>query len=387
MTLAVFSEPTVTQQSSPYRPTFVDVSSDTATVVRVIADVYESVSNGLVATIEKEPVLGTTDQFRLEVGEIQKKYLGAEYFDSTNFLETHDCSASANYFYLVAYEVTESGGVLTTGWTENGAGTGGTTSSQYTQFNGVNQHLQSLGDRYADGSTKKFLTNRPQNSKITRTQLYHCGVLPQAESYDGGLFIEEFDGINGTGSSLNTANSTIIAATHKKLSFTMDTTQLNANTKSVTYYIENGAGTQITENFTVNVVEECDGAVNLFWQNHWGEFDQYFFQGNQTQKTKNKVKQITNRLNLDYDSTDRGIRDIRRTNVREYEIFTETEKPEVIEWLAEIGESVDVSIIIDGARVPINVRSVSSNIQNDEDGVYQISVKYVLANERILQLG
>jgi hypothetical protein len=385
MTLAVFSEPSTTEQSSPYRPTFIDVSSDTATIVRVIADVYDK--STLVATIEKEPILGTTDQFRLEVGEIQKKYLNAEYHDSSLFLETHDCSVSANFFEMVMYEVTESGGVLSTTWAEDGAGAGGVTTTDSFQFNGVDQHLQSIDTRKADGTTKKFLTNRPQNSKITRTQLYHCGILPQAESYDGGIFIEEFDGVNGTGSSLNTANSTIIASTYRKLGFTIDTTQLNASTKSVTYRIENGAAQQITEFFTVNVVEECDNTVNLFWQNHWGEFDQYHFQGNQTQKTKNKVKQIHNRLNLDYDSTDRGTRDIRRTNSREYEIFTGLEKPEVIQWLAEIGESVDVSIIIDGVRVPINVKSVSSNIQNDEEGVYQLSVKYTLANENILQLG
>jgi hypothetical protein len=386
MSLAIVTQPDPTKQHSPYRPAFIDCSSDTATIVRVVADVYDKTT--LVTTIEKEPTLGTTDQFRLEYGEISKKYMGAEYHDSTSFLETHDCSVSASYTDLIIYEVTESGGVLSTTWAENGAGTGSplNITDQYL-FNGVDQHLQSIDNYYADGTSKKFLTNRPQNSKITRTQLYHCGILPQAESYDGGIFIEEFDDINGTGGSLNTGNSTIIAATYRKLGFTIDTTQLNALTKSVTYRIENGAAAQITEFFTVNVVEECNNTVNLFWQNHWGEFDQYHFKGNQTQKTKNKVKQITNRLNLDYDSTDRGVRDIRRTNTREYEIFTGLEKPEVIQWLAEIGESVDVSIIIDGVRVPINVKSVSSSIQNDEEGMYQLSVKYTLANERILQLG
>jgi hypothetical protein len=386
MSLAIVSQPEVTQQHSPYRPAFVDVSSDTATIVRVIADVYDKTT--LVTTIEKEPTLGTTDQFRLDYSEISKKYLSAEYHDSSVFLETHDCSASASYTDLIIYEVTESGGVLSTTWAEYGAGTGSplNITNQYL-FNGVNQHLQDLTTRYATGTTKKFLTNRPQNSKVTRTQLYHCGILPQAESYDGGIFIEEFDAVNGTGNSLNTGNSTIIVGTYWKLGFTIDTTQLNASTKSVTYRIENGAAQQITEFFTINIVEECDNAVNLFWQNHWGATDQYTFQGNQTQKTKNKVKQIHNRLNLDFDSTDRGTRDIRRTNSREYEIFTRTEKPEVITWLAEIGESVDVSIIMDGARVPINVRGVSSNIENNEDGIYQIAIKYTLANERILQLG
>jgi hypothetical protein len=386
MSLTLTEEQDPTEQHSPYRPAFVECSSDSANIVRVIADIYDKTD--LVATIEKEPILGTTDNFRVEYGEISKKYLASEFEETSSFLETHDCSISASYTDVIIYEVTESGGVLSTTWAENGAGTGSpiNITDQYL-FNGVNQHLQTLSDRYADGNTKKFLTNRPQNSKIARTQVYHCGILPQAESYDGGLFIEEFDDINGTGNSLNTANSTIIAATYRKLSFTMDASQLNASTKSVKYYVENGAATQITEYFTVNVVDECDDVVHLYWQNHWGEFDQYFFQGNQTEKTKNKVKQITNRLNLDYNTYDRGTKDIRRENIREFEVFTETEKPEIINWLAEIGESVDVYVMIGTDRVPVNVTGVSSNIDNSEDGIYQIAIKYRLANERIIQLG
>lgn len=386
MTLSLLEEQDPAEQHSPYRPAFVDCSSNSANIVRVIADVYSKTD--LVATIEKEPILGTTNTFRIEYGDISKKYLHSEFEETTSFLETHDSSISASYIDVIIFEVTESGGVLSTTWAENGAGTGSplNITDQY-HFNGVNQHLQTLSDRYADGTSKKFLTNRPQNTKITNTQVYHCGILPQAESYDGGLFIEEFDGLNGTGSSLGTNNSTIIVGNYRKLSFTMDASQLNASTKSVTYYIENGAAAQITESFTVNVVGECDNTVNLFWQNHWGEFDQYFFKGNQTQSTKNKVKQIHNRLDLSYNSYDRGNKDIRRTNTREFEIFTETERPEVVQWLAEIGESVDVYIMIGTDRVPINVKSVSSDIQNDADGIFQISVTYTLANERILQLG
>jgi hypothetical protein len=386
MSLSIITQPDPTLQHSPYRPAYVDCLSSSGNIVRVIADVYNKTT--LVATVEKEPILGTTNTFRIEYGDISKKYLSSEFEETSSFVETHDSSVSAGYIDVIIYEVTESGGVLSTTWAENGAGTGSplNITDQYL-FNGVNQHLQTLSDRYANGVTKKFLTNRPQNSKITNTQVYHCGILPQAESYDGGLFIEEFDGLNGTGTSLNTDNSIIIVGNYRKLSFTMDATQLNAATKSVTYRVENGAAAQITEFFTVNVVGECDNTVHLYWQNHWGEFDQYFFAGNQTQKTKNKSKSINNRLSLDYNTFDRGTKDIKRENSREFEVFTETERPEIVQWLAEIGESVDVFIMIGTDRVPISVKSVTSNIQNDEEGIFQISVKYTLSNERIIQLG
>jgi hypothetical protein len=387
MSLNVYNRPDPTETSSPYRPTFLDVSSDTAAIVRVITDVFINGSVTVVTTVEKEPMLGTTDQFRIELSEINKKYLFSEFKTTSLFLETHDNVTSANYIDVLMYEVTEVAGLLVTTWAEAGAGIGGLATPNIYQFNGVNQHLQTIESRLCDGITKKFLTNRPQNSKILNNQIYHCGILPNTEGNRATINITEYDGVNGTGSSLSTGSSTVVTASYKKLSFTIDPSQLNALTKSVVYHAEDMVSAQITEDVTVNVVSECGDEVNLFWQNHWGETDQYFFAGNTIQKTKNKKKAITNRLTLDYASTDRGQRDIKNINTREYEIFTRTENPLVVAWLAEIGESVDTSIMIGTDRVPINVKSVSSEIANDSDATIQISVKYTLANERISQLG
>ena len=127
--------------------------------------------------------------------------------------------------------------------------------------------------------------------------------------------------------------------------------------------------------------------MNLFWQNHWGQFDQYYFAGNQTQKTRNKTKSIVNRLPLDYNVEQRGKIDIKKINSREFKIFTRTERPEVVEWLSSIGESVDVFIMIGADRVPINVKSVTSNIVDEDDVIIQIDIKYTLSNERINQIG
>lgn len=372
--------------SSPYRPTFVEVSSDSAAIVRVIADVY--VEGILKGTVEKEPVLGTTDNFKIEIGEIDKKYLDSEFHNTSSFLEVHENIISSKIFNLHIYEVTEVAGLLVTTWEENGAGTGGLSTANIFQFNGVNNHLQDLTQRFCDGVTKKFLTNRPQNSNIINNQIYHCGILPDVEGFNTLISVEEFDGNNGTGTSLGVTASTNLGVGRRKSSYTIDTTQLNPLTKSIIYHIKDGFTTlQITEFFTVNIVSECNDEVNLFWQNHWGQFDQYYFAGNQTQNTKNKTKSIVNRLPLDYNVEQRGKRDIKKINTREFEIFTRTENPEVIEWLSEIGESVDVFIMIGTDRVPINVKSVTTNIVDEDDVVVQIDIKYTLSNERINQIG
>ena len=183
------------------------------------------------------------------------------------------------------------------------------------------------------------------------------------------------------------STSSYVSAPIRKASYSIDATQLNASTKSVKYFIEDTTPTQITEFFTVNVVAECGDEVVIYWQNHWGEFDTYFFAGNNTQSTKTKSKTINNRLTQSYNSYDRGERDIKKFNTREFEVFTRTEKPEVIEWLSEIGESVDVFVMDGTDRVPINVKSVQSKIYNDAEGIFQFSLKYTMSNKRINQIG
>ena len=385
MSLSIFSEPDTSETSSTYRPLFLDVSSDTAAIVRVIADVY--INGILETTIEKEPTLGTLDQFRLDVSEITKKYVTSEFETTSSFLEAHNSTTSASVFTLALYEVINSGTTLTTTWAEDGAGTGGLSTTQQYFFNGVNQHLQDLDMWKCDGSTKHFLTNRPENSNIARAGIYHCGILPNTESYRALIYVKEFSGFNNTGSVLAANTSALGFPSFRKLSFTIDTEQLNPLTKSILYLAKDNAGDKITESVSQNIVDVCDGTTHLFWQNHWGEFDQYYFNGNKLEKTKNRTKSITNRLNLSYTSDERGKIDIRKTNTRLFEIFTNTTNPGVANWLAEIGETVDAFIMVGADRVPVNIVSVTPLVLNEEEQVYQISVKYTLANERILQLG
>jgi len=58
-----------------------------------------------------------------------------------------------------------------------------------------------------------------------------------------------------------------------------------------------------------------------------------------------------------------------------------------VDWLAEIGESVDVKIIKGGEVIPVNVTNITSTIEDSERVITQISVKYHLSNKRINQLG
>ena len=173
MSITVTSIPVEPEQQTPYRPLFIDCSSDSANITRIIADVY--VSGTLQTTVEKDPELGTTDQFRIELGDIATKYLVSEWNEPSSFLETYSDTTSALFFDITIFEVETISGVVTTTWAENGAGTLGLSTDNIYVFNGVNQHLQTVESRRADGITKKFLTNRPQNSKILNNRDYFAG--------------------------------------------------------------------------------------------------------------------------------------------------------------------------------------------------------------------
>jgi len=177
----------------------------------------------------------------------------------------------------------------------------------------------------------------------------------------------------------------------------IDTNDLDSTTKSIGIKFFDSFNTQRSEEFVVNLKDACDDDVTLYWQNHYGFFDTYTFQGRYRQKTKTRT--TTHEKRLDYTTTSqtsfsmesRGKEDIRKTNERMYEIYSTSEKPETIKWLAEIGESVDVKIqkTINGTQyeIPINVMKVSTTIEDSERIVHQIKIEYTDSNDLINQKG
>lgn len=385
MAINIYSEPN--DMSTPYRPCYFDVSSDLGTIVRMIADVY--VGGTLVTTIDKDPIISTTNTFRFDVGDALQKYLFSEYHDVTANFQDFDCITSANNYYIRAFEVEDNGTTLDTSWTAGGGGTNYAQSTTLYTFNGVNQHEQLLSNRILDSSTGKFLTNRPQNTSVSSLAELHLGMLTAVSSANGVKYtLEQYDGLNGSGSLVDSSASAGINHTNYKVTFGILMSELDASTKSIKVNGNNATSDQqLTEQLVMNVVTPCDESTTVYWQNHWGEFDNFTFGGRKTQKTKTRTTSIENRLNLDYEFSDRGEVDIKKVNNRDFTIYTRTLSKATILWLAEIGESVDVKILRDGNNIPINVTSVKTTIEDTENGVHQISITYNEANQRINQLG
>lgn len=386
MAINIYKEPT---SGSPYRPFFFDVSSDLGTITRMIADVY--VDSTLESTIESDPLLGETDLFRFEVGDVLKKYLISEFDKVTSQPETFDQTTSIKPFYIRAFEVEDNGTTLDTSWSEDGAGTNYTQSTTIYAFNSVLQHNQKddVANYLLSNSTKLFNTNMPQNTYIGRNQYFYLGgVAASGVTYKARL--REYTGVGGTGSNSATDSSTV-SPTNRKIAFGCDTSLIATTDKSFSLTAYDSGSTQKSEDFIVNLKDSCDDDVVLYWQNHYGYFDSFTFTGAFKQKTKTRTKQINKRLTADYAFEDRATTDISKENEREYQIYSTSERASVIKWLAEIGESVDVRVqeTINGTRetIPINVKKVTSRIEDSDRGVHQISITYVKSSQRINQLG
>lgn len=382
MAISIYTEPN--QISSPYRPNYFDVSSDLGTIIRMIADVY--VDGTLVTTIDKDPKLGFSNQFRFEVGDVLKKYLTSDFATITSNYDTITDLASANSYYIRAFEVLDNSSTSTfdTSWSEEGAGTNYAQSSTLSTFNGVNQHQQTLSNYLVDDSTDLFITNRPNLSYVPRSD-FRIGVLTEeASTY---LEVNTYTSINGVGSP-TTNNSYPLATVNNKVCYGVQLGELSSMIKSFSVKAISVSGiTDITETMTFNIVDGCGDDLTVYWQNHWGEFDNYLFKGKQNQKTKNKTTSIDNRLNLDYSVGDRGKKDLTKRNTRTFTAYTDTRKSAIIEWLAEIGESVDVKIVKDSEVIPVNVTKVTSTIEDSERIPSQISITFEEANKRINQIG
>jgi hypothetical protein len=388
MAITIYTEPAGV--TSPYRPVYFDCSSDLGTITSMIADVYTDGS--LVSTIDVDPILGETDQFRIEIGEVLKKQLTSEFNESVASLNAFDQTTSAKQYYVRLFEVYTSGSVLDTSWTEEGAGVGYEQSSTLYTHNLIFQHEQkdTASDYALLNSSALFQTNRPQLSNVSRAEFLYFGGTIVPSNPQMKFQLDVYTGANGGGSSSSTTSSNV-QSTNRKVNYCVDVSAISTTRKSLGVTAYDSTSTQRSAEFIVNIIDSCDDDVIMYWQNHYGFFDSYTFRGRYREKTKNKKRSIEKRLALDYAISDRGETDISNENERSFEIYSQTESKAVIKWLAEIGESVDVRIkkTIDGSIefLPVNVTSVSSTIEDSDRVIHQIKVNYKLSNKRINQLG
>ncbi len=388
MAINIYREPDET--STPYLPVYMDASSDLGTIVNMIADVY--VDNTLVSTIDKEPILGTTNTFRFEVGEILKKHFTNDVATGALTNGLRQSVGSALNYHIRAFEVLDNGTTLDTSWTENGTGTNYVQSTTAYAFDGLMHYSQSLSDYICDSSaTDMMLTNRPfataaaqkdyETSKLLNGVAFEMGFLAEQDTQ---FRVTEYD--NDFNVLLDSTYSSITPTNNKAL-----IQQSGTYTAGISYLrlrLWDSSGNPIAQPYIFKVVDSCGDETTVRWKNQYGGYDYYFFEGNSKKKSKSRQKTYKQRLDYGYSIGDRGETVRTSDNKEDFEIYTKTENYRVIDWLHEIFESTDVAILTGtNEYTPIIITSGNPNNLNDDNTVVQFSLKYRLANSKESQVG
>lgn len=392
MAINIYREPNET--STPYLPIYFDVSSDEATIVSMISDVY--VDGALVSTIDKDPILGTTDTFRFEVGEILKKHFTNDLLDTSVTTGIRQSSGSALNYYIRTFEVLDNGTTLDTSWSEDGAGTNYSQSTTAYSFDGIMHYSQDLTNYVLNSATEGlFLTNRPlasfavtpkyKFSKILRGVPIELGLLSEQ---DVELRITEYDSSFGVVS--DTIESVITPTNNKAIA--QHSGAYDSTTAYLRFRVRDSGSNPISLNHLYKIIDSCGDETVVRWKNQYGGYDHYFFQGNSKKKAKSRQKTYEKRLEFGYSIGDRGETVRMSDNKEDFEIYTATEYFETIDWLHEIFESTDVAIstgatYLDNEYTPIIVTGGSQRSLDNENPITQFSLKYRLANPKESQVG
>ena len=156
-------------------------TSNTATIVSCIVEVL--VTGVRVAAVSVQPNKGTTDEFTLAVNDILQTQLDFKLY--TTALSTYDIDADgAKVFTIKVYEVTESGGVLTTAYNPDDANNSNYDAYITNPSTVINWTLDTVGhstltitDYQLTANTKKFLNDTPTAKNIELLQSEYLGAL------------------------------------------------------------------------------------------------------------------------------------------------------------------------------------------------------------------
>jgi len=380
MALSITASPdTVT---SAYNPVIWTITA-TGSSVRVIADVV--IDTTIRASIDKDPRFGTTGTYDFDVQSVCQDYL-TENLETITARTLVDADNSEIKIYLNIYDVTESGGVLTTAWREDGSGTPDLVSGFRWAINTALQHeeTQDLDAFSIESSAKRFLTHSPSTMKLKRTETYQLNFLTTAEKKG------RIKGYNDAGSLMQNVTTSALLPSDKAGVFTIAGSEISVNATYFIATLENSTtAATLSEEIRFNIDENCnDNALRLKWVNPLGGIDAYTFNAERREELRFTSSTYERVIEQGYAVQDRGDTVLKTTGKDSIEIFSKgLTKAELI-WISQIGISNNVWID-EGSNVfvPVIVTSRKVKTLNSSNKIFQANFKLIKANERITHKG
>lgn len=381
----IYTTPTSGTDFFAYNDIYFDASSDDANIVRMYFDLY--INDTYQTTLQKSPNLGTTNIFTINTKGILQDFLEDELNTTYSGFAVSEASTSACHFKIRAFEVLDNGTTFDTSWAEDGAGTSYQESSNFDGINGgVERNVTKSDYDATSGSAKKFLTNRPDSSKILNDTDFQIGFYTDAAQ--AGAIITQQDSDQNT---LSTHNVGAITPQYGKGWVHIDSSQFDPDLKFLLVVLNTaplGIGQSMSETRTYEVVDECnDKTIRLYWQNPLGGWDYYYFAGNRQVSHRANSRTFDKKLPRGYDQLDTEETVLNVNSNKTYRGFTRSEDKELIQWLTEIGRSEQVYWLDGSTYKPVIVTGQTQNVVNDRDVIMQYAVTFRLSSQEINQRG
>ena len=365
-----------------YNPIVWTCTSNTATIVRIIADV---VIDGTVrANIDKDPRFGTTDTFDFDIQSVVQDYL-TENLETISGNDIANAGSSEVEVYLKLYEVVLTGGLLVTAWRENGTGLPEQTSDVGWCINSALQHeeTQNLNAFTVDTTSKRFLTNRT-TQKLRRTETMQLHFVTNEASVKAKLVQKDSSGSTTSTTAFPGSAETI---TDKAGVVLLDGSVMDATAATFEITLADSSLADISETVTITIDDSCSSeAVRLKWVNPLGGIDGYTFMARKKEDVSFRSKTFERVVEKGYALKDRGHTVLSITGQDTMELFSDILTNTELQWIAELGLSNNVWID-DGNFVPMVVTSRKIKTIDTEKKRFQASYKLKKANERITQRG
>ena len=282
--MAITINSTPDAMNAAYSPINWNVTSNDANIKAIRADVY--INGNYSTTLNAVQQLGTTDTFDLDIQKIMQSQLVSELRYNITSLAITSAIISACSVKVRFYEVVLSGGVYTTTWAEDGAGTGYEESSTYNVTNTAIQENEDLTDYTVSSSSKKFLTMRTSNCRIPRGVPFQIGFL---SAINLSFIIKRLDEDLNV---LTSAQSGFNTATYGKGIIEIPESYFSSASYSYLDIYLIDAGDAIRSETIRYKIEDACMLYPVFIQNHLGDFDHFNFGGHKIKNINTKNQSI-----------------------------------------------------------------------------------------------
>jgi hypothetical protein len=408
MALTIDSQPTTFSVHTAYAPIVYELTSTTSGITRVIANVIDvRDSDNILASIDRDPELGTVDTFIFNIEEMAQNAMGVD-------VPTYDSGAqfdpinSSKQFRVEFYEVLEgSTGLLETNWTEDGSAVADAISDETTVHNAAFPFEERLSLNWSDynnnttNGEKKFMTDQPEVIDISLTDNAFLAVSSSIGlANDKYLRVQTFDS-NDTlletgyismdlqqskeGAMIGVGPENINNATFADGTATIDS--------SVAYYeVRFMHFSSIYRNLSrvmrYNITDYCEKQeVRFFWMNKFGKIDSYTFDSKkvstQTIERDTYLKSLSNSPVI----SDRGRTTLSTNSNEEFSAFTRHLSRSKMNWLRQLQKSPFVYIDNGSGFMAVQLLDFNFTYDDTENNVSQLEIEYVFANQDEIQKG